>query len=424
MNLARLNHILIPKTADERERWRTGRLARFSRPVRWYYSVLSKEGRVLVILSAVVGAAGLNVGRTQIYLLWCVLSGLLVGTLIWRHWFGMPELRVDARVGRRVMVGKPLTVELELRNGSDHAYPNVRVRRPFLPWDGRWVDSREPFLPEVAPGQNRVETHVEFVRRGEKHLDPFETCQLVPLGLSVGRIVRSPTVRVLVVPRIAQVESLALPLGHRYQPGGVAQASLTGEAREVVGVRPYRPGDPVRDLHARTWARTGQPHVREYQQEYFTRIGVILDTDKSVSSEARFEASISLAAGVMAKLSRGDALIDLLVVGGKLHPFTVGRSLGFLEQALDLLATVEPGAVLESEQLLGRLEPHLAPLSSVVLISQSPDAVRRSLAKQIEARGVPCRSLWVRDDDSATAASPREQVVAVGDIESERPLRL
>ena len=136
--------------------------------------------------------------------------------------------------------------------------------------------------------------------------------------------------------------------------------------------RPYRPGDPVRDLHILTWARTGKPHVLEYQQEYFTRIGVVIDNDRAVCSEEGFEAAISLAAGVVAKLTSGEALIDLLVLGGQVHAFTIGRALGTLDQALDLLACADLGDTLDTPQLMRRLEPYLARLSCIVLIAFSP----------------------------------------------------
>ncbi len=112
----------------------------------------------------------------------------------------------------------------------------------------------------------------------------------------------------LVIPRIADVKRLRTPMGQRYQPGGVALASKTGESMELLGVRPYRAGDRVRDLHVRGWARTGKPVVREYQQEYFSRIGVVVDTDGAAGTPAQLEAAISLAAGAVAQLSRGEAL--------------------------------------------------------------------------------------------------------------------
>lgn len=421
MNFAELNHILIPKTAEQQQRWRKSWLMRWSLPVRWYYGALSREGRVLVVLTMVIGAASVNVGRTDIYLLWSTLIGLLIGTLLLRPAFGMKGVELDAVVPPRVALGKPLKIELRVKNTSERTYGTVRARRPFLPWDGEWIGS-EPAVSELGPGTRRLEVRAKFISRGEHRLGSFEVGELLPLGLSLGPVQKSPRCRFLVVPRIAPVRSLSVPEASRYQPGGVAQASRMGEAMELVGVRPYRPGDRVRDLHVRTWARTGQPHVREYQQEYFSRIGVILDTDASVSERRRFEAAISLTAGVMAKLSRGEALIDLLVVGDTLHPFTMGRSLGFLEQALDVLATVAPGPKLEPSALLEKLTPHLARLSSVIVISESPDESRRQLVREIERAGIPCRVLWVGAD--ASDAERTEQSLSVEDIEGDVGLSL
>ncbi len=238
----------------------------------------------------------------------------------------------------------------------------------------------------------------------------------------------------MVVPRIARVVALRLPMGRSYQQGGVANASLTGEAMELMGVRPYRRGDSLRDLHAKTWARTGAPHVREYQQEYFTRIGVIVDNDKSVVSEEGLEAAISLAAGVVARLTRGEALIDLMVLGREIHPFTLGRALGTLDQALELLACAEPGPRLEVAPLLRQLEPYLSRLSCIVVITQSDDSSRLELTDAIVSRGVACRLLRIVDDSGPTwlrrgrgqdaARSADEVVVPASRIRAEEPLVL
>jgi uncharacterized protein (DUF58 family) len=197
------------------------------------------------------------------------------------------------------------------------------------------------------------------------------------------------------VPRIANVVRLPQVLAMRHQPGGVALASKSGEAMDLLGVRPYRPGDPVRDLHARSWARTGIPVVREYQQEYFTRVGVVLDSD--IADPERLEAAVELAAGVIAHLSRGEALVDVLVVGDRVHELTVGRSLGYLDQALDMLATVERGPKVDAAALMRRLEPYLERLSSVVVIALAEGEERLAVQRGIEGRGISCTTLVVDD---------------------------
>jgi uncharacterized protein (DUF58 family) len=176
---------------------------------------------------------------------------------------------------------------------------------------------------------------------------------------------------------------------------------------DLRGVRPYRPGDPVRDLHARSWARVGIPVVREYQQEYFSRIGVVLDCDcdsdrkgaRKGSDDSdgadRLEAALSLSAGVLSCLSRGEALIDLLVIGDRVHPLTLGRSLGTFEQALDLLACVQPGPPFAAERVLSRLRAYLPRLSCVIFLALRWDEERSRLAARIRECGVGCKVLLV-----------------------------
>jgi uncharacterized protein (DUF58 family) len=181
----------------------------------------------------------------------------------------------------------------------------------------------------------------------------------------------------------------------KHHPGGVALASKTGESMDLLGVRPYRPGDSIRDLHARSWAKRGAPVVREYQEEYFTRLGVIVDCDATISKASQLEAALSLAAGVMAHLSRGEALIDLLVVGDTVHPLTIGRSLGHLDQALDRLACVTAGPALDADRLLSRLAPHLSKLSAVLFVALAWDDTRRSIVARIRQQNVGCQTFVV-----------------------------
>ena len=423
MNLARLNHILVPKTHDRRERWRTGRVGHATRPVRWLNDALSREGRALALLSLFVGVAGLETDSTQVYVVWSALAGLLIASLLVRRTMRMTSVVMEVQVPPRVAQGEPATFSLTLRNEGEQTHRNVRIRGPFLPWDGTWIAS-VPGVANLPPGGvARCDLQARFEERGGHYLDPFSAAPLMPMGLAVAAGVRTAGCRFLVVPRIAPVASLELPTGSRYQPGGVAQASQTGEAMELFGVRPYRPGDSVRDLHVRTWARVGVPHVKEYQQEYFTRIGIILDTDRTVSEERRLEAAVSLAAGVVSHLSRGEALIDVLVVGAEVHSLTVGRSLGFLDQALDLLATAREGEEMNVEGVMARLDPYLEPLACVVLITQAAGPRRAELVSRIERYGVQCRVLHVVDDDSISYG-PLGLPVTPEQINGDTPMQL
>jgi len=433
MNLARLNHILIPSTSAERERWRRGLAGRLIRPSWWVYSSLSEEGRVLSILVLFIGTAGLDVATTQVYYLWAALMGLLVASMAVRPWLTLNDVEAKVRAPPRVAVGSTVTFTISLHNRSDRPRHAIRIRGPFLPWDGRWI-GREPRVAALGAHESEQrEVQARFVQRGRHHLDPFHACAVVPLGLAVGPLISSETCHFVVVPHIANVDRIHLPSARRYQPGGVHHASATGETMELLGVRPYRAGDAVRDLHAKTWARQGTPHVRQYQQEYFTRIGVLLDDDEEAVTERGFEACVSLCAGIVAKLGRGDSLVDLLFVSGGQPDVTVGRSVASLDQALDALADAEARAPRQVGEVIAQLGPKLEELSSVVLVTQSRGPAPLQLAEEIRRRGVACRILrieddtgpkWLRRDAALPARASDERVVMAKRVLSEEPLAL
>jgi len=330
-----------------------------------------------------------------------VVAGLLAASLVASRRLRLDDIAVSVEAPRRVTVGEPVTFTIACTRGAKHRAPAravrhpIRVRGPFLPWDGAWLDEAPDEI--VVPDTGRAESKMRarFVQRGLHHLDPFTAAAVAPAGLACGPRITSEAVKLHVVPRIANVVKLPKVVAMRHQPGGVALASKSGEAMDLLGIRPYRPGDPVRDLHARSWARTGVPVVREYQQEYFTRVGVVLDSD--VGDPERLEAAVELAAGVIAHLSRGEALVDVIVVGDHVHELTVGRSLGYLDQALDMLSTVERGPVLKAASLMRRLEPYLDRLSSVVIIAHAEGDERLAVRHGIEAKGIACSTIVVDD---------------------------
>ncbi|MFO0740631.1 MAG: DUF58 domain-containing protein [Labilithrix sp.] len=403
---ARLNHILIPKTKADRDRVRATRVGRAFGAMFALWGSLTDEGRTLSVVLPLSAAVAIDVQRSTAYLVPAVLFGLLLGSLVIARWLRLDRTTVAVSCPRRVTVGEEVSFSVTCKREAG-APVAVRVRGPFLPWDGTWTGERPPEIVLADGTPKTTSMKARFIARGLHHLDSFTAAAVAPLGLACGPRKESDGAKLYVVPRIANVARLPLAVATKHQPGGVALASKAGESMDLLGVRPYRPGDPVRDLHARTWARTGAPAVREYQQEYFTRVGVILDT--GFRNTEKLETAIELAAGVIAHLSRGEALIDVLVVGDVIHELTVGRSLGYLDQALELLAGVESGPALKAETLIRKLDPHLGQLSTVFALV-SPEAAEKSVLEQrLRDRGLACKTIEI-DDELVRAIEKRERL--------------
>ncbi len=423
VNFARLNYILIPDTPEDLDRARASWAGRYiGRPVLWLYGALSREGRVVFVLAMFVIIGSLDVNQSSNHMLASLLAGALVASLAARRWFAMGDVSLDIEAPSRVTAGHEVQVRIKLTNRGPRTYGALQLERPFLSWDGSWMGP--PLSMDGLPAHHAhtLQTRARFDARGRHYLDSFVVAEALPMRLALGPGRRSNGTPFLVVPRVAPVDHLRLSMIPRFQPGGVPLASKTGESSELYGLRPYRRGDRLRDLHARSWARTGKPVVREYQQEYFTRVGVFLDTDLSDTSERAFEAAISLAAGIVLHLSRGEALIDLLVTGDELHALTVGRSLGTFEQALDHLACAQPGPPFDRARTLGLLTPYLGRLSSVVLVVNHWDPPRQRLAQAMRTRGVAVKTVVI--GDSPTAVGRDLSHVSIEQLEGDAGLSL
>ena len=145
---------------------------------------------------------------------------------------------------------------------------------------------------------------------------------------------------VLILPRRYPLPAIALPGTVKYQEGGVALAASVGQSEEYVALRDYRHGDPLRHIHWRSWARVGRPVVKEFEDEFFVRHALVLDTFTDHPHSEVFEEAVSVAASFACTLPTQESLLDLLFVGPQSYCFTAGRGVAHVEQMLEILASV------------------------------------------------------------------------------------
>lgn len=417
--LARLNHILIPDKKSDRDRLRD----------RWIVRVLgagfgalyhfTRDGRGLVMFAFPVGLASLNVRFSQVHLVFAMLVGVLVGSWLSRPLFRVKGLRVDVRTAPRVAAGAEAHFEVLLLNQGSRPLTNLRVAAPFLPWDGKW-SGRVAGVDLLEPGQRRsVKARGTFLARGEHHLDAFEVGAMVSTGLAVGPRIKSPGARFLVVPKVANVTEIRLGLTAPRTRGGAISATARGET-DIGGVRPYRIGDPLKHLHARTWARTGRPHVREYLDQRDDRVALLVLVDDPRVGEVVKEAALSLAAGVAARFALHGAGIDTLVIDDRRYAVRPRSGDGALDTVLDRLGTLEIDG--SSSDPTGLVREVLNGATSAVIVSVGDGEQWSTLVRDAQVEGLPCR--WAVVVEKQTGDVDSATVVTRADIESGKALAL
>lgn len=411
MNLRELNYILIPRSTERFDGWNRTRAGRIAEFVTTPLHSLTREGQVLIVATLIAGAAGIDVRFSHLYLVFCGLVGLLVAAFLSRPIarIGAVELRIEHPP--RVAVGEAVRFTAVVRNTGRHPVYALRIHGPFLPWDGTWI-SRRPGIGYLAPGaEARVVLSASFLVRGERYIGRFNVASIRPLGLMHGRRVVSGPVRIRVVPPVVPIHAPPPP-AVAAPPEGRGRSRIRGESFELLGVRPYRRGDRLRDLHARSWARLGEPMVREYRTAMRRRVRVALFGAMEKPDREGFDGAASLAASLVAWAARGETRVELVVATAQPGTIIVGHDGSAFERALDLLATAEPGHPDDAE---ARVALGLAPGEPLYLVLADWGPLQQALVGALRGRGA--RPVLVSRDKVTRSAAAAAGVRALAPAE-------
>lgn len=345
-----------------------------------------------LVLALAALFSGLDPAASQLYVLFtAALSLTLVSVLAGS--MARPRVRVTRLVGPTATAGMPTAYQIQvLPLEAGHLEQLSLAER--LPSSFRFSDPDRLRLPPVPPDGLTRTLEVIPCQRGVFRLEGPVIESRFPFGLiCFGLRFPQPT-RVVVFPRTWPVDRLDVPVARRHQPGGIPLASATGESTEFQGTREYRDGDSLRSIHWKSWARRGMPVVVERQQEYFSRLGVIVDTfARSPRDREKLEAALSVAGSLVRMVAESEHVLDVFVTGNQAYRLQTGRHLADLLSILEVLAGVEPGGEVPFAEVQAHVLDALEGLSCLVVVLLRLDEPRRELLRRLQGRGAALKVL-------------------------------
>ena len=395
---------------------------------RWFKQRFTTTGMLFVGLLVLAGVFGVNTRANLAYQLALLAIAFLAVAWIASIRF-RPDVTVRRRLPRHASDGDPVHYVVEVENHSDKPLRGLMIQeyvRPSAPMSAEestrpvgysnWIaalrrrigaEPRPVPVPDVPAG-GRVDVTVEWrpLRRGYVRLAGCTLLRPEPLGLMNARRRIALADSLLVIPKRYPVDWSAWTGELRDKPGGLSQAASTSGVEEFASLREYRPGDPLRHIDWKGWARLGVPIVKEYFETCFVRQALILDTWLPRGApDARFEAAVSVAASFVAAgpaALRG--ALDLIFVGASVHRVPAGTGTGALDNVLEALACVEAQPHENFSMLMDCVESRAGELSACVCVLLDWDAARRELVETLRRMDVPLLVLLVDDEADAHRA--------------------
>ena len=435
LEVQRLEAFLGGPVAANLRRRRTYLGSPIYRVLYWWYRIasgmryragrrLTRAGWMVIIALVASFMMGTDTDNTVIYQALPILIFMLVTAALFSFFFRarFAATRLLPRFGT---VGRPLYYRVMVKNltaktQSDLSYlENLSDPRPsYNEWKAaaiadnqkirpfsvsarrekrhRVASIKEAVVPSMPPkGEVEVRVELEPLKRGVLRFGGALLARPDPFGLFRGFVKVPLAQTTLILPKRYPLPRIAMPGTMKYQEGGVAMASNIGRSEEFVSLREYRRGDPYRHIHWRSWAKTGRPIVKEFEDEFFVRHALVLDTFIDDPRSEAFEEAVSVAASFACTLITQESLLDLLFVGPQAYCFTAGRGLAHADQMLEILASVR----VCTDEAFGKLEhlvvQHAAAVSGCICVLLTWNDERRRLVEKLAGLGVPTMVLLV-----------------------------
>ncbi|HSS63012.1 MAG TPA: DUF58 domain-containing protein [Gammaproteobacteria bacterium] len=408
----------------------------------WLRRRFTHAGMLMLGALVLSGVFGINTRATNSYqLLMLVVAVLLVSAL--SALFFRARLKLTRRLPRFATADQALSYTVWIKNEGKRAQRGL-IGREILaaeppsvadfayrkePADSRrnWFDrhvgyprwanfmrwrrgasAEELTLPDLPPGE-WVEVRMCLVphRRGFIRLRAVSIAKSDPLGVFKALARAGRPESLLVLPRRYEVSWAELLGRAQDRVGGQSKAASTGGSEEFASLREYRPGDPMRHIHWKGWARLGEPVVREFHEECFVRQGLILDTFlPRESSDACFEEAVSVAASFAYAVPTGAGTLELMFVGAEVYQVESSQGHGAADRLLEALACVQA----TPDHPFGRLQKAVlaraSELSACVCVLLAWDDARQELVARLRNLGVPLLVLVLVDGDGDLDPGP------------------
>ncbi|MBF0336766.1 MAG: DUF58 domain-containing protein [Nitrospirae bacterium] len=401
--------------------------------LQWYLSGLifrintrfTTAGKFAVVVMIFTGLLGIDVRHMVTYEIFTFLFVMIVSSMLYAMRFSLtvrvartlpPHVSTQAEFSYKLLIEfAPSTKKkqqrgLEVVDILEDPRPTLRE---FLDSDGgerspwRQCVDRTAAVTVTTPvviahdtgAGSEATLTITPQRRGKIVFKAVLIVRKDPLGL-FRAVIRIPLEQSLIVlPQRYAMPDIYLSGGRMHNQGGVTMAMSVGESGEFYAMRDYAPGDPIRIIDWKSWAKTNKPVVRKYQEEFFSRHALVMDTfgEKGLSLDDVFEVCISIAASLIVSINDQDSLLDLIFVENNVYCFTTGRGLTQRVDALELLAGVRLTKDKGFDVLANSVKKRLAITSSLICVFIRYDSARKQLIDYLLASGLPLRVIMLCD---------------------------
>ena len=289
----------------------------------------------------------------------------------------------------RLEEGGRLEVSLAVENRGEAIPMLGLIERP--PMGCRVTEGQTVALQSLAAGETQTLSYAVQACRGVHAFASVQALVWDRWFLSTSTLSIPEESASLVQPRIEIFDTIPIRPRRTRAFAGAVKANVGGTGLDFFGCREYVPGDDVRRINWRAFARWNELVVNEYEQERIADVTVILDARERVNTRIGdtcvFDHAVRAAASLALHFLDQGNYVGLLIYGNYLdwtHPSS-GRVQ--TERILEALARARTADKSVFEDLSNIPARRFPPRSQLILVSPLADEDDVEILGILRARG-------------------------------------
>jgi len=270
-------------------------------------------------------------------------------------------------------IGEGGRVEVSLAIGNrGEAVPMIGLIER-LPVGCRIAEGRTVTLCPLAAMGNQTLSYTLQACRGIHAFPAIQALVWDRWSLSASTLSIPEESALFAQPRIEALDTIPIRPSRTRAFAGVVKANTGGTGLDFFGCREYVPGDDVRRINWRAYARWNEPVINEYEQERIADVTVILDARERVNTQIAdgdvFDHAVRAAASLALHFLDQGNYVGLLVYGNYLDWTYPGSGRIQKERILEALARAETADKSVFEDLRNIPARRFPPRSQLILVS-------------------------------------------------------
>jgi uncharacterized protein (DUF58 family) len=359
------------------------------------------------MIAALQGSVSLDI---PIYHIWSFTTACFALAYLMSR-FAVPKIQLRRQQPPPTIAGEPLTYHVEIENCSRRVAYALDIMEMTIPSGlNRIRDISSPLIDRLAPHATKTLTlQLQSSQRGHYNLSGLYAASSYPLGLFRGLSFHVQEASVTVYPAHAIPDAFHLPLSPaitNVNRGAAISHAMAGTTTDFDYVRQYRHGDHPRHLHWASWARTGTPATKVYQQATVPGVGLVLDTAVQHARDLpALESAISAIAGIAVYLLQTGMAVDCFATDTILCRLSHQTPPTRRNRLMHTLAGLQASTSVDWSLVARHLLAHAPTCHTIALIALDWSQEIAGFVTRLHHHGMGVRTLVIREGPTSLPIS-------------------